>query len=64
MSILGNNLADTIQSDRREHAARERVARSVRAERHQPETTTGRARRPLAQRVWLSMPNWALSACR
>jgi hypothetical protein len=59
MDILGNELANAILADRREHAARERRARSLRADRWQPETSTSRARRPLPRWTRPSMPSWA-----
>jgi hypothetical protein len=56
MSILGNDVANSIQSDYRAHAAQERHARSMRI---QPTTTFRNARPSLVQRLQLLRPNWA-----
>jgi len=59
MSILGNDLVNTIQSDRRDYATRERLAHSARTARAQVETSTSFARRAFARWTRLSMPTWA-----
>ena len=55
MGILGNDLANSIQSDYRAHAAHERRARSMRI---QPTTTSRNMRPSLAKRLQFLRPNW------